>query len=151
MPPSEHCSAASRQGKEPCWLAQLLGCTHVLCRIVLRCAVPLVLWAGLPFAGLGCAHSYISTCSAVQKWYPDRKGVAAGTAVFGMVRGGVAEDHTWQQGLGVRLKVLLGGFSQVCTRVASLRVSAGFECPRGMEERLYIRHSLDPAHPVIGT
>ena len=36
-------------------------------------------------SGMGCAHSYISTCSAVQKWYPERKGVAAGTAVFGMV------------------------------------------------------------------
>ena len=34
--------------------------------------------------GLGCSHSYISTVSAVQKWYPDRKGVAAGVAVFGM-------------------------------------------------------------------
>ncbi|KAG0043918.1 hypothetical protein BGZ83_010917 [Gryganskiella cystojenkinii] len=42
------------------------------------------------FGGLGLGISYISPVSALQKWFPDRRGVAAGLAVSGFGAGSIA-------------------------------------------------------------
>ncbi|KAK3842467.1 MAG: major facilitator superfamily domain-containing protein [Linnemannia gamsii] len=41
------------------------------------------------FGGLGLGISYISPVSALQKWFPDRRGVAAGLAVSGFGAGSI--------------------------------------------------------------
>ncbi|KAI1297424.1 hypothetical protein EDD11_007138 [Mortierella claussenii] len=41
------------------------------------------------FGGLGLGISYISPVSALQKWFPDRRGVAAGVAVSGFGAGSI--------------------------------------------------------------
>ncbi|RYG55381.1 hypothetical protein EON66_05430 [archaeon] len=43
-----------------------------------------ILYAGFGIChGVGAAHVYISTCSAIQKWFPEFKGFATGVAVMG--------------------------------------------------------------------
>ena len=36
-----------------------------------------------PLLGIGIAHGYLATTGAMQRWWPEKKGVAAGVAVAG--------------------------------------------------------------------